>query len=367
MDEGRYRLAEESFGKAFELSENRRLDIEELRLEANVEQVNEDPAWGETTPRGSRRATSSTCCSCRSARGRGRAARGATLDSYGVVPRPREQRFAEAESAFRAARSCSTRRTTRPRPPGQPALATRGGGGRPSPSTVARSRSTRDASAHYDLALLLEQTGRAAEARGSSRVAPPSSLPATPTCCRVLARVLEPARARPPPCASGSRSSPPPPPAARRRAAARERRVAGRGPAMRRPCAHCSRSSPWRSRTPGRGFLLVALLVSIGTAASLFEPWIYRAIVDDIAGVFVAPASGGQGRATRSRTVGSAFRPRDAQQPAHLPRPAAADARRGDRGAAAARRRARRTQAMATVHPRRLLLLVTRLLSELFR
>lgn len=38
-----------------------------------------------------------------------------------------------------------------------------------------------------------------------------------------------------------------------------------------------------------RGFLLVTLLVSLGTVATLFEPWIYRAIVDDIAGVFVTP------------------------------------------------------------------------------
>jgi ATP-binding cassette subfamily B protein len=36
-----------------------------------------------------------------------------------------------------------------------------------------------------------------------------------------------------------------------------------------------------------RGFLLVALLVSLGTATTLIEPWIYRAIIDDIAGVFV--------------------------------------------------------------------------------
>jgi ATP-binding cassette subfamily B protein len=36
-------------------------------------------------------------------------------------------------------------------------------------------------------------------------------------------------------------------------------------------------------------FTIVALLVSVGTVATLFEPWIYRAIVDDIAGVFVAP------------------------------------------------------------------------------
>jgi len=37
------------------------------------------------------------------------------------------------------------------------------------------------------------------------------------------------------------------------------------------------------------GFVLVALLVSMGTAASMLQPWIYRSIVDDVAGVFVAP------------------------------------------------------------------------------
>ncbi len=40
-----------------------------------------------------------------------------------------------------------------------------------------------------------------------------------------------------------------------------------------------------------RRFARVAVLVSLGTAASLFEPWIYRAIVDDVAGVFIAPRS----------------------------------------------------------------------------
>jgi ABC-type multidrug transport system fused ATPase/permease subunit len=43
-----------------------------------------------------------------------------------------------------------------------------------------------------------------------------------------------------------------------------------------------------RSRIPG--FVLVAVLVSLGTGASLVEPWIYRAIIDDVAGVFVEPA-----------------------------------------------------------------------------
>jgi ABC-type multidrug transport system fused ATPase/permease subunit len=43
-----------------------------------------------------------------------------------------------------------------------------------------------------------------------------------------------------------------------------------------------------RNRIPG--FVLVAVLVSLGTGASLVEPWIYRAIIDDVAGVFVEPA-----------------------------------------------------------------------------
>ena len=41
-----------------------------------------------------------------------------------------------------------------------------------------------------------------------------------------------------------------------------------------------------RPRLPS--FLLVALLVSLGTVATLSEPWIYSAIIDDVAGVFVS-------------------------------------------------------------------------------
>ncbi|HZP02800.1 MAG TPA: hypothetical protein VFD30_21300, partial [Terriglobia bacterium] len=38
--------------------------------------------------------------------------------------------------------------------------------------------------------------------------------------------------------------------------------------------------------------LLVALLTSMGALAELVEPWVYRAIVNDIAGVFVSRESG---------------------------------------------------------------------------
>jgi len=41
----------------------------------------------------------------------------------------------------------------------------------------------------------------------------------------------------------------------------------------------------------GSRFVVVALLVSLGTGAALFEPWVYRAIVDDVAGVFVRHAA----------------------------------------------------------------------------
>jgi Tfp pilus assembly protein PilF len=52
MREGKYELAEESFAKAFELSENKRLDIDEERLKAKVQAVNLNPNWGAKNPKG---------------------------------------------------------------------------------------------------------------------------------------------------------------------------------------------------------------------------------------------------------------------------------------------------------------------------
>ncbi|MFN8583438.1 MAG: ABC transporter ATP-binding protein [Gemmatimonadaceae bacterium] len=56
------------------------------------------------------------------------------------------------------------------------------------------------------------------------------------------------------------------------------------------------RISPWReirSLAQGRWreISIIALLVSLGTLASIFEPWIYSAIIDDIAGILVADNS----------------------------------------------------------------------------
>ena len=60
-----------------------------------------------------------------------------------------------------------------------------------------------------------------------------------------------------------------------------------------------------------KAFARAAVLVSVGTVATLVEPWIYRSIIDDIAGVFVAPPAVVKAETVVERgcacPVGSAF------------------------------------------------------------
>jgi ABC-type multidrug transport system fused ATPase/permease subunit len=112
------------------------------------------------------------------------------------------------------------------------------------------------------------------------------------------------------------------------------------------------------------GFLVVALLVSLGTAASLFEPWIYRAIVDDIAGVFVAPQPVTQaGHALQELSKAVQHVPHSGRRmfraPLHRVRPEEPQPRRLPPRTP--------NQAVATVMIGAVLLLVTRLLSEFCR
>ncbi len=113
-----------------------------------------------------------------------------------------------------------------------------------------------------------------------------------------------------------------------------------------------------------RAFVWVALLVSLGTVASLFEPWIYRAIVDDIAGVFVAP---------RPVTEAERFFEHVGSSVGHFEKSGRrifhAPLQRLKPDHAGPRRLPARTapQAVATVILGACLLLVTRLLSELFQ
>ena len=46
FEEERYKMAEEAYAKAFELSEQKRLDVEVKRLHAKINRIYNDPAWG---------------------------------------------------------------------------------------------------------------------------------------------------------------------------------------------------------------------------------------------------------------------------------------------------------------------------------
>ena len=48
--EKRYLMAEQAYAKAFELSEEKRLDIEVKRLSAKINSINTDPEWGSKPP-----------------------------------------------------------------------------------------------------------------------------------------------------------------------------------------------------------------------------------------------------------------------------------------------------------------------------
>jgi tetratricopeptide (TPR) repeat protein len=48
--EERFDMAEQAFQKAFELSENKRLDIEIKRLDAKINRINMNPKWGAAPP-----------------------------------------------------------------------------------------------------------------------------------------------------------------------------------------------------------------------------------------------------------------------------------------------------------------------------
>jgi tetratricopeptide (TPR) repeat protein len=50
FEEGRFDMAEQSYAKAFSLSDDKRLDIEVKRLSAKVNRVSADPVWGSTLP-----------------------------------------------------------------------------------------------------------------------------------------------------------------------------------------------------------------------------------------------------------------------------------------------------------------------------
>ncbi len=190
MHEGRFQIAEETFAKAFELSESRRLDIEEERLAAKVARVNEDPAWGVTNPEGLEESDFLYLLHLQEGKTAGqRHAQALTLNSYGVFLTS-EKRFAEAESTFH--------RSIVLDPTNASARVRLGNllsdSGRPREAEAAYRLALRldpgSLSGHYNLGLLLEQTGRPAEAETLLRRAVRLG-PGDADALRLLADVLE--------------------------------------------------------------------------------------------------------------------------------------------------------------------------------
>ena len=169
MDEGRYDLAEESFAKAFELSESRRLDIEEARLKAKVLEINANPDWGAESPEGLDE--SDFLYLLQMQRGPAHALeRAVTFNSYGAFLAAAKH-WREAEDAIREA--------LRLNPSDAAAYVNLGNlmrdlerqGEAEAAYRAALRLDSEDARVHYDLGLVLAETGRPKEAEEAFRQA----------------------------------------------------------------------------------------------------------------------------------------------------------------------------------------------------
>jgi Tfp pilus assembly protein PilF len=99
FDEGHFAMAEEAYKKAFEFSEQKRLDIEVKRLDAKINRVNENPVWGGKLPDSLKEIDFQYLLHFQKDRG---GARARILNSYGVFLSSLG-RLKEAEGAFNEA------------------------------------------------------------------------------------------------------------------------------------------------------------------------------------------------------------------------------------------------------------------------
>jgi len=162
MAEGRYKLAEESFARAFEQSENKRLDIEEERLEARVERVNADPTWAAENPEGLEESDFLYLLAFQDPKSHA-AERAATLTAYGAFLAG-ARRGRDAERALREAVALAPRQAG-PHVHLGNVLRERGANVEAEAEyRVAIAVDPEEPHAHYDLGLVLSETGRLAEA-----------------------------------------------------------------------------------------------------------------------------------------------------------------------------------------------------------
>ncbi len=165
MSEGRFRLAEEAFGKAFELSENTRLDVEELRLEARIGRLDAEPSWGGPNPKELNESDLLYLIHLREGRRKPQAAAWRSYAAY----LSGTKRFDEAAAALRQALALDSTDAATWIGVGNVA----GDAGRTDDAVAAYRRAIRIApdepAAHYDLALLHVQRGDGAAAEAELR------------------------------------------------------------------------------------------------------------------------------------------------------------------------------------------------------
>lgn len=168
VDEGHFTAAEQAFDRALELAGNHRTDLLELKLQARVGRVNEDPTWLGKVP--DDLTESDFLYLLEMQRHRAPAERAATLTAYGTMLAG-EKRGAEAERRFEAALAIDEAFGAAHVGLAN-LLADRG-------RTADAERHYRraiaiapdDANAHYDLGLLLAATGRHADAAAQFQTA----------------------------------------------------------------------------------------------------------------------------------------------------------------------------------------------------
>ncbi len=188
MQESKYALAEKSFAKAFELSESKRLDIEEERLKAKVQAVNAAPRWGAKNPEGLEEADFLYLLQLQRVPAQA-AERAATLDCYGTFLAS-AQRYQEAEEQLRAAVQLNPSEVTAQVNLGNLLREQNKLKEAEAVYRKALQLDAHNASVHYDLGVVLAELHRPAEAEAELRNAVLDA-PADADLLRALAQQLK--------------------------------------------------------------------------------------------------------------------------------------------------------------------------------
>ena len=165
MRASHYRQAEQAFGKAIELSEGRRLDLEPERLDARVQQMSLEPTWGVNNPEGLEEGDFLYLMQFQQ-RARDSSALARTLTSYADFLGT-QGRADEAEAMARSAIATDPQSADAQVSLGNVLSDLDRAGEAEAAYLRALHIDPNSASAHYDLGLLYSESGRVAEAEAA--------------------------------------------------------------------------------------------------------------------------------------------------------------------------------------------------------